>query len=127
MATSFVQGRLRGEKLRVRIESSCRHCSLPIAIEVDDDLGILSPGAAQELQAGAIAAISGLARDLCEAIQAVPEDIVDLAVCGNTAMHHLLLGLPVSQLGRAPFIPAMCEAIDVKARGELGDSIGGLP
>jgi hypothetical protein len=45
LATSFVQGRLRGEKLRVRIESSCRHCSLPITIEVDDDLGVLSPGA----------------------------------------------------------------------------------
>jgi hypothetical protein len=42
-----VQGRLRGEKLRVRIESSCRHCSRPLTIEVDDDLRwrILTPGA----------------------------------------------------------------------------------
>ncbi|MGB9106562.1 MAG: hypothetical protein WCC59_17555 [Terriglobales bacterium] len=40
-----MQGRLRGEKLRVRIESSCRHCARPLTIEVDDDLGVLSPGA----------------------------------------------------------------------------------
>ena len=41
-----MQGRLRGEKLRVRIESSCRHCALPIVIEVDDDLRwqVLTPG-----------------------------------------------------------------------------------
>ena len=80
---------------------------------------IRSPARARELQAAAIAAIVGLARDLCEAVSAVPADIVEVAVCGNTAMHHLLLGLPVSQLGRAPFVPAMCEAIDIKAR-DLG-------
>ena len=34
--------------MRVRIESSCRHCSLPIVIEVDDDLRwrVLTPGVA---------------------------------------------------------------------------------
>jgi uncharacterized 2Fe-2S/4Fe-4S cluster protein (DUF4445 family) len=31
-------------------------------------------------------------------------------------MHHLLLGLPVRQLGRAPFVAAAREAIDVRAR-----------
>jgi uncharacterized 2Fe-2S/4Fe-4S cluster protein (DUF4445 family) len=37
-------------------------------------------------------------------------------VVGNTAMHHLFLGLPVSQLGRAPYVPAVADALDVKAR-----------
>jgi len=49
----------------------------------------------------------------------VAGDIVDLAVCGNTAMHHLLLGLPVRQLGRAPFVAAVRAGMDLKAR-ELG-------
>ena len=31
-------------------------------------------------------------------------------------MHHLLLGLPVRQLGRAPFVAAVRDAMDVKAR-----------
>ena len=34
-------------------------------------------------------------------------------------MHHLLLGLPVRQLGRAPFVAAVRDAMDVKAR-DLG-------
>ena len=38
---------------------------------------------------------------------------------GNTAMHHLFLGLPVSQLGLAPYVPAVADALDVKAR-DLG-------
>ena len=80
---------------------------------------IQSPAGARALQMAAIAGIVALARDLCEAIAAEPEDIVDVTVCGNTAMHHLLLGLPVSALGRAPFVPALRQAIDVKAR-DLG-------
>ena len=80
---------------------------------------IRSSDGARQLQTAAIAAIVGLARDLCGAVSANPVEIVEVAVCGNTAMHHLLLGLPVSQLGRAPFVPAMCAAIDIKAR-ELG-------
>ena len=46
-------------------------------------------------------------------------DIVDVAVCGNTAMQHLLLGLPVRQLGRAPFVAALRDATDFRAR-DLG-------
>ncbi|RPI96440.1 MAG: DUF4445 domain-containing protein [Chloroflexi bacterium] len=72
-----------------------------------------------ELQMTAVSAITALAGDLCEAISAHPGEIADIAVCGNTAMHHLLLGLPVAQLGRAPFLPVACAAMDVKAR-DLG-------
>jgi uncharacterized 2Fe-2S/4Fe-4S cluster protein (DUF4445 family) len=35
---------------------------------------------------------------------------------GNTAMHHLFLGLPVRQLALSPFIPAVSRALDTKAR-----------
>ncbi len=80
---------------------------------------IRDEAAADELRAAAVAAINALAHDLSQAAGARPADIVDLAVCGNTAMHHLLLGLPVRQLGRAPFVAALSEAIDAKAR-DLG-------
>jgi hypothetical protein len=42
-----VQGRLRGEKLTVRIESQCHHCSRPLALEVDEELHwrVLTAGA----------------------------------------------------------------------------------
>ena len=64
-------------------------------------------------------AINALAHDLCLSLGASTADIVDVAICGNTAMHHLLLGLPVRQLGRAPFVAAVRDAMDVKAR-DLG-------
>lgn len=73
----------------------------------------------EELRAAAVAALNALAHDLCRAVGAHIEEVVDVTVCGNTAMHHLLLGLPVSQLGRAPFVAAVRDAVDVKAR-ELG-------
>jgi uncharacterized 2Fe-2S/4Fe-4S cluster protein (DUF4445 family) len=66
-----------------------------------------------------VQAIESLASLLCEEISAAPAHISDITICGNTAMHHLLLGLPVSQLGRAPFVPATCSAIDIKA-ADLG-------
>jgi uncharacterized 2Fe-2S/4Fe-4S cluster protein (DUF4445 family) len=80
---------------------------------------IRDAASAEQLRAAAVAAIEALAHDLCHACGATPADIVDVAVCGNTAMHHLLLGLPVRQLGRAPFVAAVREAMDVKAR-DLG-------
>ena len=48
-----------------------------------------------------------------------PVDIVEAVMVGNTAMHHLLLQLPVEQLAKAPYVPAVTRALDVKAR-ELG-------
>ncbi len=74
---------------------------------------------AEELRTAAVEAINALAHDLCRTVNQTPADIVDLAICGNTAMHHLLLGLPVKQLGRAPFVAAVREEMIPKAR-ELG-------
>ena len=79
--------------------------------------------AAAELHEAAVTAINSLAHDLCVSVGAKAADIVDVAICGNTAMHHLLLGLPVRQLGRAPFVAALRDAMDIKA-GELGLAIG---
>lgn len=82
------------------------------------DHALTGDGAAQ-LQQNALAAINALAHDLAQAAEASSSDIVDVVVCGNTAMHHLLLKLPVRQLGRAPFVAAVRRGLDLKAR-ELG-------
>lgn len=75
--------------------------------------------AVAELQGAAVEAVNALAHDLCHSVGQAPVDIVDVVICGNTAMHHLFLGLPVRQLGRAPFIATVRNAMDFKAR-ELG-------
>lgn len=73
-------------------------------------------GGNDELREAAVTALNALAHDLCRAVSASTADIVDIAIGGNTAMQHLLLGLPVSQLGRAPFVAAVRQALDLKAR-----------
>ena len=80
---------------------------------------LAGPEALEELSAAATLAIQSLARDLVEAVGRTEDDIFDVAVCGNTAMQHLLLGLPVGQLARAPFVAATSGALDVEAR-DLG-------
>ena len=79
----------------------------------------LAPEEARRMQELAVGAIGELARDLCAGAGLEPVQIVDAVVVGNTAMHHLLLRLPAEQLAVAPYVPAECHAMDVKAR-DLG-------
>ncbi|MGB2964502.1 MAG: ASKHA domain-containing protein [Anaerolineales bacterium] len=78
-----------------------------------------SPVDAVKLQSLLVETLNRLAADLCAIIDAVPEEIVEAVVVGNTAMHHLFLGLPVKQLGLSPYVPAVNDALDIKAR-EIG-------
>ena len=47
------------------------------------------------------------------------EEILEMVLVGNSTMHHLVLNLPPKDLGLAPFVPAIHQSVDVKAR-ELG-------
>ncbi len=71
-----------------------------------------------------IDAINQLAGDLCSSVNASTREIVEAVVVGNTVMHHLFLGLPVSQLARAPYVPAVSQSLDIKAR-DVGLEIAG--
>jgi uncharacterized 2Fe-2S/4Fe-4S cluster protein (DUF4445 family) len=77
------------------------------------------PSDASRLQYLLSGALSQLAAELCAQVELDPRNIVDAVVVGNTAIHHLFLGLPVKQLGLAPYLPAASAAFDVKAR-EIG-------
>ncbi|MBI4758576.1 MAG: DUF4445 domain-containing protein [Chloroflexi bacterium] len=75
-----------------------------------------APAEAARLQELAVEALNQLAVDLCAEVGTKPEEIVEAVVVGNTAMHHLFLRLPVGQLALSPYVPAVKEALDVKAR-----------
>ena len=74
---------------------------------------------ALKLQSLLVDALNQAAAELCNEIGAEPHTIVDAVVVGNTAIHHLFLRLPVKQLGRSPYVPAVRSHVDIKAR-ELG-------
>jgi len=77
---------------------------------------IRAPGEAAQLQSLVADDLNRMAREMCQETGSDTRGIVDAVVVGNTAMHHLFLGLPVRQLASAPFVPAASGAIDVKAR-----------
>jgi uncharacterized 2Fe-2S/4Fe-4S cluster protein (DUF4445 family) len=69
--------------------------------------------------------IKGLNTIIEEAIRsAIPlcltaEDIEDVTIVGNTAMHHILLQLNPQHMGVSPFTPVVHHGLDIKAR-DLG-------
>jgi len=73
----------------------------------------------RELQRVLVGGLDDLACELCTQAGRDSADVVEAVLVGNTCMHHLVLGLPVSQLGLAPYVPALADSYDLKAR-ELG-------
>ena len=69
----------------------------------------------RELRKTVTEGLNALITSLCKET----ERIVDMILVGNTAMHHIFLGLPVKNLGRTPHRPSIREACDCKAR-DLG-------
>jgi uncharacterized 2Fe-2S/4Fe-4S cluster protein (DUF4445 family) len=74
---------------------------------------------AAKLQSLVVDALNQTVAEMCREVQASPMSIVEAVMVGNTAIHHLFLRLPVSQLGMSPYVPAVRSAVDVKAR-DLG-------
>lgn len=74
------------------------------------------PNGAYELRQVVLDQLNQTAGSLCKQASRDIEDVADVVLVGNTAMHHLVLGLPVSQLGLAPYIPAEYDAIDIGAK-----------
>lgn len=80
---------------------------------------IKSPDKSLKIRKLIVEGINDLINSLCNEVGANPEQIFDAVVVGNTAMHHLFVGLPVRQLALSPFVPAVSRALDVKAK-DLG-------
>ncbi len=73
----------------------------------------------ETLQKVLVKALNRLIREVCDKQAIRSDQIVDAVVVGNTAMHHLFAGLPTRQLGEAPYVPAVSNALLVSA-AELG-------
>lgn len=76
---------------------------------------IQSPPKADDMQRVVVDAINNYVQDLCENHNLSTEQILDVVIAGNTAMHHLFLKLPVRGLGLAPFTAVSAGAFDVKS------------
>ena len=73
----------------------------------------------KKLKSEVLKAINLAIKKICRENKVERGDILEATLVGNTAMHHIFLGLPVKQLGLAPFTMATNEPLEVKAR-EVG-------
>ncbi len=73
----------------------------------------------ETLQRVLIDALNEMIAELCAEVGVPPSHVVDMVAVANTAMHHLFVGLPVEQLGTAPYVAAVSDALNLRA-SELG-------
>jgi uncharacterized 2Fe-2S/4Fe-4S cluster protein (DUF4445 family) len=76
----------------------------------------------KELQNVIIEGLNTIAKKAAAKVGHSHHDINEMAIVGNTAMHHLLLGINPEFIGVAPFPPALHKSVDIKA-AELGIDI----
>lgn len=69
----------------------------------------------KELQKAMVDGLNTIAKNAAEKIEKKPEDISEMALVGNTAMHHILLGINPEYMGVAPFTPGLHKSVDIKA------------
>jgi len=70
----------------------------------------------RELQRLAVKGVEAVIEQACKRSGCSLEHIYEMTVVGNTAMHHLFLGIQPEYLGKSPYVPALSEATDIKAR-----------
>jgi len=82
----------------------------------------VTPEQLGQVQRAVVDGINLTVAALCERQAIEPRQICDMTVVGNTAMHHLALGLSPVGLGAAPFAPGTAEPVALRAT-ELGVAI----
>ncbi|UCE12397.1 MAG: DUF4445 domain-containing protein, partial [Candidatus Heimdallarchaeota archaeon] len=65
----------------------------------------------QQLQQKIINGVLDLLKKLTSSTNSSIDNIYEIIVVGNSAMHHLFLNLPVLGLSRAPFVPVISETL----------------
>jgi uncharacterized 2Fe-2S/4Fe-4S cluster protein (DUF4445 family) len=73
----------------------------------------------EKLRGAIIDGLNRLIRAVTASGGLTPADILEMTLVGNTAMHHLLIGIDPRPLGASPFTPAVQRPLDIKAR-DLG-------
>lgn len=69
----------------------------------------------KDLQQTILEGLNAIAKKAAHKAGHTPEDISEVTLVGNTAMHHVLLGINPEHMGIAPFTPALHKSVDVKA------------
>ena len=78
---------------------------------------MMSPGEGlKRLRGAIIEGLNGLIQTTAESAKIAPNDILEMTIVGNTAMHHIFLDIDPQWLGLSPFPPAIHRSLNLKAR-----------
>jgi uncharacterized 2Fe-2S/4Fe-4S cluster protein (DUF4445 family) len=69
-----------------------------------------------EIQNKIVDGINQLIAECCEKGRVNPHHVYEVTIVGNTAMHHLLLGITSTYLARSPYVPAVKSSLNIRAR-----------
>jgi len=72
-------------------------------------------GGGRLLQSCLVDALNQMLAELHKTADTQKEQVVQAVIVGNTAMHHIFAGLPVTQLAMAPYVPSVSEALAFQA------------
>ncbi|HET7009426.1 MAG TPA: ASKHA domain-containing protein [Anaerolineales bacterium] len=78
-----------------------------------------TPNGLSTLNSAILEGLGKIAHKATKQIGRTEDDILEAVLVGNTAMHHILLGIDPEPIGRAPFAPSLHHSVDLKAR-DLG-------
>lgn len=78
----------------------------------------------KELQGSVINKINEIIKVITESAGLSHSKIHEVAIVGNTAMHHILMGIRPDYISLAPYSPVLCSPMNIRAK-ELGIDIAG--
>jgi uncharacterized 2Fe-2S/4Fe-4S cluster protein (DUF4445 family) len=81
------------------------------------------PDGAKILQKVLVETLNNMLVEMSAEAHVSHDSVLDAVLVGNTTMHHLFAGLPVEQLGHAPFAPVTTQPMSLLA-SELGLDLG---
>lgn len=122
MGTTTIAGRL------LDLESGEEVCSagrMNPQISVGEDIisrmdyAIHDSSGARKLPTMLLIALNDLVKNLCNKGNASFDQVLEMVICGNTVISHLLLQLPVAPLARAPYIAGFSSPLEISAE-DLG-------
>ena len=77
---------------------------------------MMNPEGLKRMEEAIVEGLNALAQSTAKIAGIAPEEIMEMTVVGNTAMHHIFLGIDPQYLGVAPFAPSVHRSLDIKAR-----------
>jgi len=70
----------------------------------------------KEMQQAVTTCLNNMISEACRKLGLNSKQIYELTVVGNTAMHHLFLGIQPKHLGLSPYVPGVSDPVNEKAK-----------